>query len=127
MTSFKAVIGLKDGKCVQKEIGEQDSKSMLGKTIGEKIPGELLGLNGYEFEITGGSDYCGFPMRKDIPGAVRKHILEVSGIGVKKLGKGIRQRKTVCGNMIHPKTVQINLKVIKEGPEPIPIPVKEKK
>ena len=58
-------------------------------------------------------------MRKEIPGAVRKRILAVSGVGVKKAAKGIKQRKTVCGNTINEKIIQINLKVLKEGEENI--------
>ncbi len=116
---FKVVIGTKSGKCVQKEVADADTKPWLGKKIGEKVKGELLGLTGYEFEISGGSDYCGFPMRKDVPGFSRKRILAVSGIGLKKEANGIRQKKTVCGNTIQPKTVQINLKILTEGKEPL--------
>ncbi|MDP6293829.1 MAG: 30S ribosomal protein S6e [Candidatus Woesearchaeota archaeon] len=125
MPTFKVVIGLKDGKCAQKEVQDPDAKQLLGKVIGDTIPGEVLSLAGYEFEITGGSDYCGFPMRKDIPGAVRKRILEIKGIGVKSKGRGIRVRKTVCGNMVHPKTAQINVKVTKEGKDKIEVAAKK--
>jgi len=104
---------------VQKELSEEQSRLLLGKKIGESITGDTIGLAGYEFLITGGSDNCGFPMRKDIEGAKRKRILAVQGIGLKKKAKGIRQRKTVCGNTINPKTAQINVKVIKEGKEPL--------
>ncbi len=117
MAQFKIVVGTKNGKCVQKELSEDESKSLLGKKIGESLAGEGIGFAGYEFLITGGSDHCGFPMRKDVDGAGRKRILAVKGIGLKKKAKGIRQRKTVCGNMINPKTAQINMKVTKEGAE----------
>lgn len=127
MVSFKVVIGTKEGKCLQKEIPEAESKSFLGKKIGDSVSGDLVGLSGYEFIITGGSDYCGFPMRKDVEGFARKRILAIEGVGLKKKAKGIRQRKTVCGNTIHPKIVQINLKVTKEGKEPLAMPVKEEK
>ncbi|MBW2973600.1 30S ribosomal protein S6e [Candidatus Woesearchaeota archaeon] len=125
MVGFKVVIGTKDGKCVQKEVSEEDSKNLMGKKIGEAIKGEILGLTGYEFEITGGTDYAGFPMRKDIAGMGRKRILAVSGIGLKKKAKGIRKRKTVCGNTIHAKISQINLKVLKEGKEKLAAAPKE--
>lgn len=82
----------------------------------------MFGLTGYEFLITGGSDHAGFPMRKDISGMGRKKILAVQAIGLKKKAKGLRQRKTVCGNTIHAKISQINLKVTKEGKEPLPKP-----
>ena len=125
MVSFKVVIGTKEGKCVQKDIQEPESKSFLGKKIGDTISGDHIGLSGYEFQVTGGSDYCGFPMRKDVEGFARKKILAVEGIGLKKKAKGIRVRKTVCGNTIHPKISQVNLKVTKEGKEPLAMPKKE--
>lgn len=119
MVSFKLVIGTKDGKCVQKELQEPEAKVFLGKKIGDVVSGDLVGFGGYEFMVTGGSDYCGFPMRKDIEGFARKRILAVEGIGLKKKAKGVRVRKTVCGNTIHPKISQVNLKVTKEGKEPL--------
>ncbi len=134
MPQFKIVIGTKEGKCMQKDLNEDQSQALLDKKLGEVISGDLIALPGYEFLITGGSDYCGFPMRKDVPGIGRKKILTVIGtIGVrgfynvkkggkvikKKIKKGIRVRKTVCGNVIHPKTVQVNLKVTKEGSTPL--------
>ncbi len=130
MVSFKVVIGTKEGKCLQKEVAEPDASHFLGKKVGDKIAGEAIGFTGYEFEITGGSDYAGFPMRKDIPGVGRKRILAVEGIGLKKIAKGIRIRKTVCGNTIHPKIAQINMKILKAGAAPLPLPEpkpKEKK
>ena len=126
MVSFKLVFGLKDGHCVQKELQEPAAKTLLGKQIGDTIAGDSIGFAGYEFSITGGSDYCGFPMRKDVQGFNRKHILTVHGTGIKKKAPGIRQKKTVCGNTIHPKIAQINLKVLKQGSEPLAPPAEKK-
>ena len=120
MATFKLVIGTKEGKCYQKELNEEQSGNLVGKRIGDKISGEDVGLAGYEFELTGGSDYCGFPMRRDAQGPTRKRILAVSGVGLKKAAKGLRQRKTVAGNTVHDKTAQVNLKVLKAGSEPLP-------
>ncbi|MAG16226.1 30S ribosomal protein S6e [Candidatus Woesearchaeota archaeon] len=118
--AFKLVISdPKSGISIQKEAAEEASKNFLGLKIGDSVKGELIDLTGYEFTLTGGSDYCGFPMRKDVPGVGRKKILAFQGVGVKKLKKGILQRKTVCGNTVHPKTSQINLKVVKLGAENI--------
>lgn len=121
MAEFKLTISNpKSGKTVQREAKADDAKPFVGKKIGDEINGEVINLTGYEFEITGGSDYCGFPMRKDAKGTGRKKILDVISVGIKKSkGKGIRQRKTVCGNTINTKIVQINLKVLKEGKENI--------
>jgi small subunit ribosomal protein S6e len=117
MAEFKLVIGTKEGKCTQKEVKENDAKVFLHKKIGEKVSGDDCGLAGYEFEITGGSDSCGFPMRKDVKGTARKRILAVKGVGLKKKDKGIKIRKNVCGNTISDNISQINLKVLKEGKE----------
>ena len=119
MVSFKIVIGIKSGKCVQKEVAEPEARMFLGKKIGAAVKGDDFGFPGYEFSITGGSDSCGFPMRKDVEGFGRKRVLEVKGTGVKKIAKGIRRRRTVCGNTIHPKISQINLKIMKEGATPL--------
>ncbi len=125
MVSFKVVIGTKQGKCYQREVADPDASNLLGKKVGDTISGDLIGLKGYEFAITGGSDHCGFPMRKDVSGASRKRVLTVQDIGVKKKAKGIRRRRTVCGNVIHPKISQINLKVLKEGAEKLGAEAKE--
>ena len=124
----KVVIGLKDGKCVQKEVA--DASALMGKVIGDKVEGASIGFNGYEFLVTGGSDDAGFPMNTSIAGVGRKRILAVSSVGLRKIGRGVRVRKTVCGNTIHAKIVQVNLKVLKEGPEsllPPPAAAEEKK
>lgn len=86
-----------------------------GKKLGDKIPGDFFGLDGYELEITGGSDSVGFPMRKDIPGMGRKRPLSVGGTGFGKSEKGLQRRKTVVGNTIGAHTAQVNVKVTKEG------------
>jgi small subunit ribosomal protein S6e len=128
MAEFKLVIGdPKSKKCFQREVKDDLASSFLGKKIGEKMRGESIDLTGYEFEITGGSDYCGFPMRKDVPGQGRKRILSTASTGIKALKKkrrknkvfqkfnSSRQRRIVCGNTIHEKIHQINLKVLKAG------------
>ncbi|MFH1399077.1 MAG: 30S ribosomal protein S6e [Candidatus Woesearchaeota archaeon] len=115
MAEFKLVLGLKNGKCAQRVVKDEEAKAFLGLKLGDKISGDKIGLAGYEFEICGGSDYCGFPMRKDLPGSGRKRVLITRGVGMNQKGAGLRKRKTVCGNAIHAKISQINLKVLKEG------------
>jgi len=121
----KLVFGLKNGQSVQKEIPDEEFKFFLGKKVGDKVKGDSFGFAGYEVEIKGGSDYCGFPMRYDVPGFQRKKILAIEGIGMKKTDNGMKHRKTVCGNTVHPKIVQLNLKVLKEGATPLIEPKKE--
>ncbi|MEE9525103.1 MAG: 30S ribosomal protein S6e [Candidatus Woesearchaeota archaeon] len=115
MAEFKLTIAdPKTGKCVQKTIEADTAKNLMGLKIGDTVKGEVMDLTGYEFEITGGSDYCGFPMRKGIQGA-RKRVLIGPGVGFKGGKKGIRKRKTVCGESINETITQINLKITKKG------------
>ena len=109
----------KKGKTYNKEATDDMFNQLKGKKIGETVDGSIIGMEGYEFLITGGSDIAGFPMRKDIPGTGRKRILAVSGVGIKKKAKGVKQRKTVAGNTIYNQTAQINLKITKYGKEPL--------
>ncbi len=116
MVEFKLVIGdPKTGKCYQRVVKDDEAKPFLSKVIGDKVKGDGAGLAGYEFEITGGSDYCGFPMRKDTIGTGRKKVLSTRGFGIKTVKKGTRVRKTFAGNTIHAQTSQINLKILTYG------------
>ena len=116
MASFKLCISDPSGRTFQKEVKDNLARPFIGLNIGEAIKGDAIELNGYELQITGGSDYCGFPMRKGILG-LRKKIALYGGIGFKGDAKGIKRRKTVCGHKIHDKISQINLKVTKQGPK----------
>ncbi len=118
MAEVKLCIGTKDGKTFQKIITDQQAKSFIGLNIGENIKGDIIDAQGYEFIITGGSDYCGFPMRRGILG-VRKKISILKSIGFRGAEKGIRRRKTVCGHKITDTIVQINLKATKDGSKPL--------
>ena len=115
MVEFKLVLGLKDGKSVQKVLAEPEASVLIGMKIGDKVSGDKIGYAGYEFELAGGSDYCGFPMRKDLPGSGRKKVLITRGKGMNIKGKGLRKRITVCGNTMNDKISQVNLKVLKVG------------
>ena len=98
------------------EIDEKKSRLFEAKKIGESINGGLIGFPNYEFEITGGSDSSGFPMRKDVHGPVKKRILvSKRGIGYKPVRKGEKRRKMVRGNEITFDMTLINLKVLKYG------------
>ena len=127
MAEYKLVIGTKSGKCVQRAVADADAAAFFGKKIGQTIDGSAFGLTGYEFLITGGSDNCGFPMRKDNDGSARKKILAIYGIGIRERAKskGCRQKKSVAGNTIYEKTAQINLKVLKGNEEALLAPPAE--
>ncbi len=114
---FKFVISdPKTGKSYQKAL---NNEWFVGKKIGDKVEGNLVGLKNYELVITGGSDNAGFPMRKGVDIAGRKKILSGKGTGVHVEGKGVRIRKTVRGSIISDQIAQINLKVEKQGSENI--------
>jgi len=128
MVDFKVVISdAKTGKTYQKEVKDENAKKFLGLKIGDKLKADFLGVGNIEVEVTGGSDYCGFPMRNDVIGTGRKKILAVGGVGIKSKEKGIKQRKTVCGNTIHAKISQINVKVLSDKPLKLKEDKKEEK
>ncbi|MEK6892410.1 MAG: S6e family ribosomal protein [Nanoarchaeota archaeon] len=115
MASFKLCISdPATGKTFQKEIKDDLARPFIGLNLGETVKGDSFEVPGFEFQITGGSDYCGFPMRRGILGT-RKKMTILRGIGFRGAGKGIKRRKTVCGHKIHEKISQINLKVTKSG------------
>ncbi len=119
MTEMRAIIGTKSGKSYQVTLTEEQAAQLVGLKIGDKVKGELIGLAGYELEITGGTDRDGFPMRADLPGTVRKRLLVSGGTGYNPKEKGLRRRKMVRGNTVDTDIAQLNLKVIKEGKKKI--------
>ena len=128
MASFKLCISdPSTGRTFQREVKDNFATPFIGLNIGETIKGDNFDIAGYEFQITGGSDYCGFPMRKGILGT-RKKIVIYGGVGFRGDAKGIKKRKTVCGHKIHDRISQVNLKVTKHGPKKLEeiFPAKEK-
>jgi len=116
MAEYKLNIGdPKTGKCYKATVVGNETKDLLGAKIGHTIKGDKFGFAGYEFELTGGSDTSGFPMRKDVRGSGRKRVLIASGVGTRHNRAGMRLRRTVVGCTVGQKTVQINLKVLKYG------------
>ena len=122
MAEFKLTINNpKTGKGYKKDVSGKDADALLSKDIGEKVSGDALGFSGYEFEIMGGSDSSGFPMRHGIRGAVRQKIYTYKGVGFSgrnrwgKTEKGLRVKTTVRGQKIAAETTQVNLKIVKEG------------
>ena len=78
-----------------------------------------------KFLITGGSDKCGFPMRKGIQ-KPRQKIMIGKSVGFSgrlrstkknknRKQNGLLKRRTVCGERITKIIRQINLKVTKKG------------
>lgn len=129
MVEYKVVIGAKDGKSYQKELKDAEAEALHDKILGETVSGDALGFAGYEFLITGGSDKCGFPMRKGIQKPRQKIMIgESAGFSGKKRStkknknrkqSGLLKRRTVCGERVTKIIRQVNLKVTKEGSAPL--------
>ncbi len=120
MTDFKFVISdPKTKKSYQVIVSQDKAYSLMGKKIGDKFDGSIVGLTGYELEIRGGTDKDGFPMLQSIQGPVRKKIVLSSPPGFKPRLKGQRKRKTVRGNTISSEISQINTKIVKYGSKPL--------
>ena len=106
------------GKAWKLEVPEE---SLSGKSVGEKFDGKELKpeLEGYELEITGGSDSSGFPLSKDVEGLGLKGLLLKKGWGMRDNREGLRKRKTVRGKVISGTTSLININVLKPGKKPL--------
>ena len=115
MANFKVVISDPASKKAYQKVVDQAQSGLIGKKIGEKVSGNNLDLNGYELEITGGSDKDGFPMRPDVDGTARKKIILTAPPGYHPEKYGKRKRKSVRGNTIAQDISQVNVKVVKAG------------
>ncbi len=126
MANFKFVISEKNSSWqIEKP---QEECPILNKKVGDTFSADFLGLEGYELQITGGSDKDGFPMRRDVEGTSRKGVVVTRGVGFRGR-KGERVRKNLRGNTIAKDIAQINCKVTKAGTKPLAdlLPKKEKK
>jgi|AntRauTorckE6833_2_1112554.scaffolds.fasta_scaffold100093_1 small subunit ribosomal protein S6e len=112
---LKINIGQADGTTTQ--ITVDDAKGLQGLKIGQTFKGELIDKTGYEFEITGGSNKSGLPMRRDVDGTAQRRVLLTGGVGYKPKRRGLRVRKSVAGNTVGLRTSQLNVKVTKAGKE----------
>ncbi len=118
MVEFKLVIA-DAAKSYARTVGDPQSAGFLGKRIGETIGGELVGLTGYTFRISGGTDKSGFAMRPEIPGARQVRVFVGEGFGFHAPRRGMRKRRTFRGSAVSEETVQINLVVEKRGAKPL--------
>jgi len=107
------------GKAYQVELKDPGASKFLGKRIGDKIEGDVLGMPGYAVQITGGSDREGFPMRKDLPGTKRRTILLSRGTGYHAAAEGKKKRKSIHGREVSSDIGQINVKVVEAGAKPV--------
>ena len=85
MANFKLTVSDIKGKSVTKELKDNDVNPLLGLQ-------------------------SGIPMRPDLHGMARKHILIPKGVGLQDTVKGLRKRKLVRGNTISEEIYQINFR-----------------
>ncbi len=105
----------KTGKCFGLDIPKDRESQLIGKKIGDKLEGGVVGADGYELVITGGSDLAGFPIRADVSGPRRLGVILSSGTGFTKHPKGMRAKRNVRGNIISDQIMQVNPKVATYG------------
>jgi small subunit ribosomal protein S6e len=116
MTNFQFIVSDPTKRKAYKiEVDQDKAVGIVGKTIGENFNGDMLGLSGYEIQITGGTDKDGFPMHPQVHGPGRKKIVLSNRPGFHPLIKGQRRRKMVRGNTISADIIQINCKITKTG------------
>lgn len=116
MVSFKLNISDARGRSVSREVKDPEASSLIGLEVGGSADAALAGLQG-KLTITGGSDKSGVPIRGDVHGAARKHVLLSRGVGLKKAETGQRVRKLVRGGSISEEIYQINCLLDGQLPE----------
>ena len=113
MAELKLVVSDPDtGNTYQTEVDGQDANRFLGRSIGDEVDGNVIGLSESALELTGGSDAAGRPMRGDVPGSNLKELLLEGGVGFHPEKEGERRRITVRGAEFSEETAQVNAKVI---------------
>jgi len=104
------------GKASVVELEGAKAKPLLGRGLGDVLDGAPIGVSGKKLRITGGSDKDGIPLRPDVHGGGKKHLILTKGVGFR--GKsGSRERKLVRGRMITDETYQVNLAIVKPDAE----------
>ena len=120
MADFQVVVGDPDeGTTYAVDVDGQDANRFVGRSVGETVDGDAVGLGGYELEITGGSDTSGRPMREDVGGTETAAILLEGGVGFDPTVDGERKCVTVRGAEISEETRQINARIIARGDDAI--------
>lgn len=109
----------KTGKTYGIEVPKDKESALIGKKIGDKLEGGMVGADGYELAITGGSDTAGFPMRADVSGPRRLGVILSDGPGYRKSERGKREKRNVRGNIISDQIMQVNAKVSNYGSKPL--------
>lgn len=119
MADFQVIVGDDDGATYSFEVDGQDANRFIGRSIGETVDGDSVGLSGYEVEITGGSDQSGRPMHGEVSGSETTTLLSTGGVGFEPTVDGERKRITVRGAEVSEETRQINAKIASRGDESV--------
>jgi small subunit ribosomal protein S6e len=116
LAKFKVNIAIPEAR-EAKTVELEGSKAvpLVGREIGDIVDGSIVGLSGKRVRITGGSDKDGVPMRRDVHGGGKKHILLSGATGFRPKFEGLRKKKLVRGRMITEETYQINMAVVPDG------------
>jgi small subunit ribosomal protein S6e len=117
MAIFKVIVSDKHGKSISRELKDKEAQPLLGSRIGDLVDSSILGISNGKFQVTGGSDKSGTPMRKDVHGGVKKYILLSKGTGMRNNREGIRKRKLIRGNIVTEEIYQLNCLLV-EGSMP---------
>ncbi len=120
MVDFRIVVSdTKAAQAYQITASGAAVNKFIGKSIGDTVSGDVLGLAGYTLKLTGGTDKDGFPMRGDLPGPGRRKILIAGGVGYHPKADGVRKRKSMRGHEISSDIAQINAVVVEYGQKPL--------
>jgi small subunit ribosomal protein S6e len=119
------------GKSQKVELEDARMTPLVGKRIGEEVDGSVANMAGYRLKITGGTDKDGIPMRPDIHGTAKSHVILSGGVGFHPKAEGERRRKVIRGNILSMESKFINLSIIgqtkgKKKAEKVTEPVTEK-
>ncbi|MBP1986308.1 30S ribosomal protein S6e [Halolamina salifodinae] len=113
MAELKLVVSDPDtGNTYQTDVDGQDANRFLGRSLGDEVEGDVVGLSASTLELTGGSDAAGRPMRADVSGSDLKQLLLEGGVGFNPEKDGERCRITVRGAEFSEESAQVNAKVI---------------
>ena len=111
---------------LQKCIEIDDDRKLLPffeKRMAAEVPADSLGdeFKGYVFQISGGNDKQGFPMKQGVLSATRARLLLTKGLSCYRPRRtGERKRKSVRGCIVGPDLSVLNLVVAKQGEADVP-------
>ena len=102
------------GKSQKVEIEDARMTPLIGKMISEVVDGAVANMAGYKLKITGGTDKDGIPMRPDVHGSAKVHVILNGGVGYHSKAKGERKRKVIRGNTLSTESKFINLTIVSQ-------------